>query len=163
MASLGHLAVGFAAARAHQGRFHWKAAVAFSTFSMLPDLDIIAFRFGIPYAAPFGHRGAMHSIAFALLMGVAALGVTRSWKTTLALFLTVLSHPLLDMLTDGGLGVALFWPVTAQRFFFPWNPLPVAPLGGGMLSARGLHVLLYEAACFLPLWISGFWPRGKSA
>ena len=26
--------------------------------SILPDLDVLAFRFGIPYAAPFGHRGA---------------------------------------------------------------------------------------------------------
>jgi inner membrane protein len=163
MASLGHIAVGVAAARAHEGRFHWKAAVALSTFSMVPDLDVIAFKFGIPYAAPFGHRGATHSIAFAVLMGVAAFAVTRSWKSTLVLGLTVLTHPLLDMLTDGGLGCALFWPVTPARFFFPWTPLPVAPLGSGMLSARGLHVLLVEAACFIPLWIYAVWPKRKRA
>ena len=163
MASLGHIAVGCAVARAHEGRFNWKAAVAFSTFSLLPDLDVIAFRFGVPYAAPFGHRGATHSVAFALAMGVVAWLVTRSWKSTLALFVVVLSHPLLDMLTDGGLGVALFWPLTPERYFFPWRPLPVAPLGSGMLSGRGLHVVLVEAACFLPLWILALAPRRKAA
>lgn len=138
MASLGHVAMGFAVARAHQERFNWKAAVAFSTFSLVPDLDVIAFRFGVPYAAQFGHRGATHSIAFALVMGLAAFLLTRS---------------LLDLLTDGGLGVALFWPITSERYFFPWTPLPVAPLGTGMLSARGLRVVIIEAVAFLPLWI----------
>ncbi len=92
MASLGHVAVGLAVARAHEGRFKWKAAVAFATFSLVPDLDVIAFRFGIPYAAPFGHRGATHSIVFALAMGVAAWLLTRSWKSTLAQTVVVLSH-----------------------------------------------------------------------
>jgi inner membrane protein len=153
MASLGHIAMGFAVARAHEGRFNWKAAVAFSTFSLVPDLDVIAFRFGIPYAAQFGHRGATHSIAFAFLMGAAAFAVTRSWKSTVAMTVVVATHPLLDMLTDGGLGVALFWPLSLERHFFPWTPLPVAPLGSRMLSERGLHVLLVEAAAFLPFWI----------
>lgn len=33
--------------------------------SVLPDLDVLAFRFGIPYAAEFGHRGVSHSLALA--------------------------------------------------------------------------------------------------
>ena len=159
MASLGHIAMGCAAARAHEGRFNWKAAVAFSTFSLVPDLDVIAFKFGVPYGAPFGHRGATHSIAFAVAMGVVAWAVTRQWKSTLSLFLVVLSHPLLDMLTDGGLGVALLWPITPQRSFVPWTPLPVAPLGTGMVSARGAHVVLVEAAAFIPFWLYSFLPR----
>jgi inner membrane protein len=162
MASLGHVAMGFAVARAHEGRFNWRAAVAFSTFSLVPDLDVIAFRFGIPYAAPFGHRGATHSIVFALLMGLAALALTRSWKSTLAMTVVVLSHPLLDMLTDGGLGVGLFWPVSTERYFFPWTPLPVAPIGKGLVSSRGLYVLAVEAVAFLPLWIYAFTRRKES-
>jgi inner membrane protein len=160
MASIGHVAMGFAVARVHEGRFRLKAAVAFATFSLVPDLDVIAFKFGIPYQAPFGHRGATHSIAFALLMGLAAWLVTRSWKSTLAMTVVVLTHPLLDMLTDGGLGVALFFPFSNERLFFPWNPLPVAPLGGRMLSARGLHVLLVEALAFLPFWLFSLAPKG---
>lgn len=162
MASLGHVAVGFAAARAHEGRFAWRAAVALSAFSLLPDLDVIAFRFGVPYAAPLGHRGATHSIAFALACAGVAWALTRSKKSTLALFVVVLSHPLLDALTDGGLGVALFWPLSDARFFAPWRPLPVAPLGTGMLSARGLRVLLVEAAVFFPLWLYAFVPARRA-
>jgi inner membrane protein len=63
------------------------------------------------------------------------------------------------MLTDGGLGVALFWPVTSERFFFPWTPLPVAPLGMGMVSAKGLQVLATELVAFLPFWIYAFTKR----
>lgn len=163
MASLGHVALGVAVARAHEGRFGWKAAVAFSAFSLLPDADVVAFKFGIPYADQFGHRGASHSIVFAVLAGLLAWLVTRSKKSALAVGAVVLSHPLLDMLTDGGLGCAIFWPVSAARHFWPVTPIPVAPIGGGMLSARGLYVLAYESVLFLPFWIYGFWPRKKAS
>lgn len=153
MAALGHVVVGISISRLHDGRFNWRSMVAFGAFALLPDFDVIAFRFGIPYGAPFGHRGATHSIAFAILIAVITWALTRSWKTTLAMFVTLLSHPLLDMLTDGGLGVALFWPISNERYFFPWNPLPVAPIGKGMLSARGLYVVAVESMVFLPLLI----------
>lgn len=151
MASIGHVVFGFAAARWHDRRFRWRSMVAFGAFSLLPDLDVIGFRFDVPYGAPFGHRGASHSLAFAILSGLVAWLLTRSWRSSLALFATVLSHPLLDMLTDGGLGVALFWPLTPARFFFPWTPLPVAPIGRGMLSMRGLSVVGIESLVFSPL------------
>ena len=153
MASIGHVVAGFSIARWHDGAFRWRSMVAFGAFSLLPDLDVIAFRFGIPYAAPFGHRGASHSLAFAILSALVAWLLTRSWRSTLAMFATVLSHPLLDMLTDGGLGVAFFWPFTAERFFFPWTPLPVAPIGKGMLSTRGLYVTVVESMVFFPLLV----------
>ena len=41
--------------------------------SVVPDLDVIALRFGIPYGDAFGHRGATHSIAFAVAMGEGTL------------------------------------------------------------------------------------------
>lgn len=161
MASLGHVALGLAVSRAHEGRFHWKAAVAFSAFSLFPDADVIAFRFGLPYAHEFGHRGASHSIGFSLIaLGLAWL-VTRSWKSALAVGVVVLSHPVLDMLTDGGLGCALWWPASTERLFWPWTPIPVAPIGKGMLSSRGLYVLAFEAVLFLPCWVYGLWPRRK--
>ena len=39
---------------------------------MVPDLDVIAFTLGIPYAHPLGHRGFLHSLLFALLLGACA-------------------------------------------------------------------------------------------
>jgi len=35
---------------------------------MIPDADVIAFRFGIPYESMLGHRGFSHSIIFALII-----------------------------------------------------------------------------------------------
>ena len=69
------------------------------------------------------------------------------------------SHGFLDTLTDGGLGSALLWPFSDQRFFAPWRPLPVAPIGRAFLSSRGLYVLLVEAIVFAPVMFFALWPR----
>src|ERR1700709_2098252 len=87
------------------GRYCRLGAVA----SMIPDGDVIAFPLGIPYEAPFGHRGATHSILFAAI--IALLCMLREWRHFARhgllftyFFLSAVSHPLLDMLTNGGLG-----------------------------------------------------------
>ena len=61
------------------------------------------------------------------------------------------SHALLDTLTDGGLGCALFWPFDLTRYFAPWTPLPVSPIGLGYLSPYGLYVAAVEMVLFAPL------------
>ena len=71
-------------------------------------------------------------------------------------------HGLLDALTDGGLGVALAWPWSDARIFAPWRPLPVAPIGGGLLSLRGARVMALETLVFAPLLLYGLWPRRAS-
>ena len=59
------------------------------------------------------------------------------------------SHGLLDMLTNGGLGVALFWPFELTRHFAPLTPIAVSPIGlSDFISARGATVLWSEA-----IWI----------
>lgn len=118
--------------------------------AMLPDADVVAFKFGIAYADALGHRGASHSIVFALVMGALAALFRRSLRTTamgafLFVGLSALSHPLLDMLTNGGLGVALLWPWSEQRFFAPWQVIEVSPFAHRFFSARGVEVLLSEA------------------
>ena len=54
--------------------------------------------------------------------------------------LVVLSHPLLDALTTGGLGVALWWPWSDVRIFAPLRLIPVSPIGVGFkpAGARGI-------------------------
>lgn len=167
MASLLHVAVGLAGARALAGRPALGPALLGVGLSLLPDADVIAFAFGVPYADPLGHRGASHSLAFAVGMGVlvgAVAAARRSGGLRWGLGATALvaSHPLLDALTDGGLGVALFWPWDGARHFAPWRPIPVAPIGPGMLSARGAAVLLAELLPSLPLLLAGLWP-GRTA
>ncbi len=117
--------------------------------SILPDLDVLAFRFGIAYADTFGHRGASHSIGFALLMAALALLLARrlqAGRAAAALFVGVctLSHPLLDMLTNGGLGAALWWPFSDQRLHAPWQVIEVSPIGRRFFSARGWEVIQSE-------------------
>jgi inner membrane protein len=43
----------------------WKVLLVFVFVAIVPDLDVIAFSLGIPYAHPLGHRGFSHSLLFA--------------------------------------------------------------------------------------------------
>jgi inner membrane protein len=74
-----------------------------------------------------------------------------------------ISHGLLDTLTDGGLGIALLWPFSDARYFAPWRPIPVAPIGGRMLTRGGLRVVLVEAVQFAPLLVWAVWPRSRES
>jgi hypothetical protein len=47
-------------------------------------------------------------------------------------------------MTDGGLGVAFFAPFHNERYFFPWRPIAVSPIGMGFFSERGLEVIISE-------------------
>ncbi len=173
MATLGHIAVGMAAARLGVDRDASRprlglAMVGLSLLALAPDLDVVAFALGIPYAHPWGHRGAVHSPVFALLVTGVVFGVGRvawrwPWRLGPAIGAVLLSHGLLDALTDGGLGIALLWPFSDARLFAPWQPLQVAPIGLGMLSAWGMQVLLSEAILFSPLLIIAAWPRRARA
>jgi inner membrane protein len=122
--------------------------------SVLPDLDVLTFRFGIPYAAEFGHRGFSHSLLFAVAVALAGACFCRFLKTTplralVFLLVAVASHGLLDTLTNGGLGIALFWPWSEQRHFAPLRPIEVAPFGlARLLSPRGAAVMTSEL-----LWV----------
>ncbi|KDE91640.1 metal-dependent hydrolase [Stenotrophomonas maltophilia] len=67
-------------------------------------------------------------------------------------FVCAASHPLLDAMTSGGLGVALAWPWSEQRFFAPWRPIRVSPFAPQFFSARGVATLLSELRwVWLPL------------
>lgn len=116
--------------------------------SMLPDADVIGFAYGIRYADMLGHRGLSHSFFFAALVGVivAALYGDRRQRLRLTAYFAAItaSHALLDALTDGGLGVALFAPFSNERYFFPWRPIAVSPIGARFFSSRGLSVLISE-------------------
>ena len=114
--------------------------------TVLPDADVTAFAYGIPYASTFGHRGFTHSIVFALLSAslLTAASRSRTFATFAFLFACAMSHPLLDALTDGGLGIAFFSPFSNHRYFFPWRPIRVSPIGIDIFDARGLQTLKSE-------------------
>jgi inner membrane protein len=182
VASIGHVAVGMAAARVSSGRAAaptWRSMAWWSALSLLPDVDVIGFSFGVEYGDPWGHRGATHSFAFALAVGALA-GLAARWFRAPPLRLwaiataVLVSHGLLDTMTDGGLGCALLWPFDLTRYFAPWRPIPVAPIGLAFFSPYGVIVSLTELVLFapilayglgltrarivwLPLWVFGVW------
>ena len=120
--------------------------------AMLPDADVIGFRFGVEYAHSWGHRGATHSLFLAAVMAIFVVLFIRPlrWRLSAAVvFLAMASHGFLDTLTNGGLGAALWWPIDGTRVFAPFTPIKVSPIGiKDFLSERGLRVLASEA-----LWI----------
>jgi inner membrane protein len=135
--------------------------------SIVPDADALAFRFGIPYEHMFGHRGFTHSIAFAAcLAAIATWAVARRVadvpvrRLAAALFLAIVSHGILDALTNGGLGVAFFAPFSGERYFLPWRPILVSPISirrfftdrGWSILASELEVVWIPAAA---LWTVG--------
>ena len=116
----------------------------------LPDADVLAFKLGIAYSDDFGHRGASHSLLFAAVLGVLGALIApllNSGRVKAAVWITLAcaSHSVLDALTNGGLGVAWFWPWDQQRYFLPWRPIAVSPFINGFFSERGLAVLASEA------------------
>ncbi|MFZ6016822.1 MAG: metal-dependent hydrolase [Nitrospirota bacterium] len=126
--------------------------------SIISDIDVIGFSFGIPYGHLLGHRGFFHSPFFALLISIFLtfvffhdLGIfSRQWFFYfIFFFLLSVSHGILDAFTNGGLGIALLSPFDNKRYFFPWTPIVVSPIGiKAFFSKWGLMVIKSEL-----LWI----------
>lgn len=125
--------------------------------AILPDADVIAFAFHIPYESFWGHRGFTHSLVFALLLGVLITSIFYYKKflsisgIAFILYFTLCtaSHGILDAMTTGGLGVAFFSPFDTNRYFFSWRPIQVSPIGASkFFSIWGIKVLLSEV-----IWI----------
>lgn len=120
--------------------------------SMLPDADVLLFRFGGTYATVWSHRGFTHSLGFAVLLGLIGALLLRKSVPPLLAFAFVgfcaASHGLLDMMTNGGHGVAILWPLSDQRYFFDWRPIQVSPLAASRFMKRAAAVAETEL-----LWI----------
>jgi inner membrane protein len=119
--------------------------------AVIPDVDVIGRQFGVGAHPLLGHRGLTHSIVFAAALGALLTYLifhnspAPSWVVFLFLFVSTLSHPLLDMLTNGGRGVALFAPFSSVRYFFPWRPIEVSPISvRRFFSRRGVQIMRSE-------------------
>ena len=157
MATMGHVACGLVAARVWRDRPpRLGESVLWAVLALLPDADVMTLG-TIPYGAPFGHRGASHSLVAAAVGGLLAalfargLRVPRSARFGVLAGLVLASHGILDTMTyGGGRGVALLWPFEATRLWAPWRPIPIAPTGTAMWSRKGFWVLAVETAMFAP-------------
>jgi inner membrane protein len=96
--------------------------------AMLPDVDVLWLRRG---ASLHRRLRAGFGRCFAFL------------------FAALASHGLLDAFTNGGSGIAFLWPFSDGRYFAPWRPVEVSPLGiRGFFTSRGVEVLKSEV-----IWI----------
>jgi inner membrane protein len=142
--------------RAMPARFWWLSVLC----SVLPDVDVLGFALGIEYGDLLGHRGLTHSLCFALVLSLvvvrmqfpeAALGSQSWWRLIAHFFLVTASHGFLDAMTNGGLGVAFFAPFDPSRYFLPWRPVEVSPIGlAGFFTPYGAQVLASE---LMWIWI----------
>lgn len=126
----------------------------------IPDADTIGFKFGIRYSDFLGHRGFFHSLTFAFILSLFIVSLffykekifSKNWNVYLLYFFVVTSsHGILDAFTSGGLGIALLSPFDNTRYFFPWTPIEVAPIGiRPFFSSWGIRVILSE---FTWIWM----------
>ncbi|MDA8165626.1 MAG: metal-dependent hydrolase [Desulfobacteraceae bacterium] len=126
----------------------------------LPDADVLAFAFRIPYDHLFGHRGILHSLSFAVLAGILIAWIFLRRRSTpwsawpssrnfpflaMYFFLLIATHGVLDAFTNGGEGVAFFAPFTNERFFFDFTPIEVSPINLALFfGGRGEAILANE-------------------
>lgn len=114
----------------------WAIPVSCGLLAVAPDFDTFAMQvLDIPYDSFFGHRGFFHSPLFlvcasTILASVAARGhAGRIIARVAAIWaMAAITHPVLDAMTDGGLGVMLLFPISTARLFLPWRPIHVSPL-----------------------------------
>lgn len=169
MASLfGHGLVGYTFSKAIDQKKNRMVLVIAIISAILPDIDVLAFYFGIPYAHPFGHRGFTHSIVFALLWAFSLSFMFKKKERLiygLVLFLSTVSHGVLDAFTTGGKGIGFFIPFSYERYFFPLQVIKVSPIGiGKFFSEWGKQVIINElkyiaAPCCLVLLFLHFLKR----
>src|SRR5580693_496333 len=141
----------------------WQIPVSAGLLAITPDFDTPGMRlFDIPYRSFWGHRGFFHSPFFlALFCGALAAVVARKhgWRAwawlTLLWTACAVTHPLLDMLTDGGAGVMALYPFSVHRYFFPWHPIHVSPLGIVQFFSRAGYILKSEMPFDLAALVCG--------
>lgn len=155
MASLfGHAFISIALGKSFSRKNRtWKLILIAIVCAIIPDADVLGFQFGIPYGSFWGHRGFTHSLFFALLFGVLVTFIfyrkqvftKKGIILMLFFFLCTASHSILDAMTNGGYGVAFFAPFNDTRYFFPWRPIKVSPIGIlRFFTERGVLVIRSE-------------------
>ena len=154
---ISHAAVPLALGTGLGGKRIPRALLLFGVLaSMLPDADVVLFRFGATYNDVWSHRGFSHSLGFAIFLGLLVALLLRKRAPPLLAFAFVASsaasHGLLDMLTNGGHGIAFLWPLSDQRYFFDWRPIQVSPLAATRFLTKGAVVAKTELVwIWLPL------------
>ncbi len=159
MDSLTHLALGSAVGMAVMGRRSalWKAALAGALCNTLPDLDVFIDH-GDPIRNMVLHRSASHALVYLTLLAPLPAGLIvlakrerphfKHWL--LAVWLALITHPLVDTMTVYGTQLGLPFnghPYSVGSIFIidPLYTLPLLLGAGAALRLRGESGLNWNA------------------
>ncbi len=126
-----------------------RVIVAAVVLSCWPDLDYVTLAFEVRPNELLGHRGLTHSLIVAAVVSLACaavafrslgLGSRAWWRVAAFLFGAAASHGILDAMTTGDVGVALFAPVENARHMLPLKLIASCP--GGLNEYLGYWGLL---------------------
>jgi inner membrane protein len=112
----------------------WWLVLVAAVAAAAPDIDGLFKRLlSVPPNSIYAHRGATHSVFAALAAGLLAAGFHNRLRVSaftagVVVAAAMASHGLLDMMTDGGEGVAYLWPVSSVRLFADWRPIHSTPV-----------------------------------
>jgi membrane-bound metal-dependent hydrolase YbcI (DUF457 family) len=135
-----------------------RSAVALGVFTAIAaDLDFLPQWL---WNAP-SHRGIRHSLGMAAIvcLGIAGIFSMRYRQGFWAAFrlgmIASASHLCLDLLTTGGKGIPVFWPLSSTRISSSMVIFPQVYHSEGLLYAGHIPVLLFEGAYAVSLlWIT---------
>lgn len=147
MDSITQAALGAAVGEAVLGRrIGSRAPIWGALLGTLPDLDVLFNPLMNEVAQLSWHRGPSHSILFAVVAAPLIALLLRRFharyevpmeRWTIFVFLTIVTHPLLDALTN--YGTQLLWPFTDRAVAWPSiaivDPLYTLPLLIGVIGA----------------------------
>lgn len=160
------------------GRWQGRKALLYgAALATLPDLDVLI-RYQDAVDVMTRHRGFSHSLPVLTLLALVLTLALRRWRPNpaysgrrlfLALWLVLVTHPLLDAFTS--YGTQLFWPFTppptAWSSVFIIDPLYTLPLLlavlAGLVSSpqgkapRGPLLALALSSLYLAFTVAGKW------
>jgi len=148
-----HALVGASVAAALRPQFQshqWKPLLIGAFLGVCPDFD-----YALNWLRISGggwHHGFTHSIAFALLLGLIAVSISKEWRVRSFIIFSAaaVSHTLLDFLFTESFGVALWWPLTDHRYKLR---LP-NPIDYTWNTASDLFkISLFELLIFAPIFL----------
>ncbi len=170
--AFGHAAAAYGLLKIHPDKiFTTKVLILGIVSSIIPDIDVMCFKFGIDDLHILGHRGLTHSIAFGLVWALMLIIIFHAKdKHSKILFLyyslTTISHGVFDAMTTGGAGIAFLYPFSVERLFLPFRFIQVSPIGtADFFSSWGLEVIISELRTIgifcIALMLIGRWLNKK--